>query len=162
MPKKRKREQLKIETSFTPPPRECGDCTLCCHGLVSAEALGYHFYPGQPCHFMGTNGCTVYKDRPPVCVNFKCAWLRDHQLPEWFRPDLTGFLSRWMDWGDAPDIKPYLHIISTKEAVEGKYFRWLEISNWNVAINSTIAPVYLGSDDFKNWMLENRYIPRGG
>ena len=150
-----------VEVTFTPPPRECGDCTLCCQGVVSAEALGHSFYPGQPCHFMGTKGCTVYKDRPPVCVDFKCAWLRDHQLPEWFRPDLSGFLCRWMPWGDDED-NVYLHILSTEEAVAGKYFRWLEISGMNIAINSLIAPVYLGDEEFKNWMLANRYRPNRG
>ena len=68
---------------------------------------------------MGTKGCTVYEHRPEVCSAFKCAWLADHQLPEWFRPDLTGFLCRWLSWGDERD-KAYLHILSTKEAVDGK------------------------------------------
>ena len=69
--------------------RECGTCTKCCEGWLTGEALGYKFYPGNPCHFVSIGqSCTVYTKRPKnPCVSFSCEWIKNSDLPEWFKPN---------------------------------------------------------------------------
>jgi hypothetical protein len=77
--------------------RVCGDCSECCKGAVSGTVRGHEFYPGRPCFFFG-NGCTIYPDRPPLCSEYRCAWLQDESIPEWFKPSLAKIvISRRME-----------------------------------------------------------------
>lgn len=72
-----------------PVKRECGSCTKCCEGWITGEALGYKFDLGKPCHFIAIGkGCTVYANRPKdPCINYKCGWLSNPDIPEWMKPD---------------------------------------------------------------------------
>jgi len=69
--------------------RKCGNCTKCCEGHLSGEALGHSFYKGKPCHFIAIGkGCTVYEKRPKdPCATYKCGWLYNPDIPEWFKPN---------------------------------------------------------------------------
>ena len=64
--------------------RTCGTCSLCCK-LPSVAELNkpidrwcQHCKPGK-------GGCTIYADRPAVCVGFTCGWLTQLTIgDEWF------------------------------------------------------------------------------
>lgn len=69
--------------------RSCGDCTKCCEGWLSGEALGQKFYIGRPCHFVAIGqGCSVYAKRPKEpCQVYKCGWLDNEDVPLWMKPN---------------------------------------------------------------------------
>jgi hypothetical protein len=81
-------------------PRDCGGCTACCDGWLTANILGHDVAPGKPCHFRGTGGCTIYEDRPQdPCRGFVCGWLRKASpFPESFRPDRLGVIILAKPW----------------------------------------------------------------
>ena len=68
--------------------RECGTCTKCCEGWLTADIMGEKMYPGKPCRFIVIGkGCTVYANRPKEpCVSYKCGWLTNADIPEWMKP----------------------------------------------------------------------------
>lgn len=82
--------------------RECGSCTACCEGWLSAEIL--EMSPGHPCRHCTSAGCAIYEKRPEdPCVRFNCAWLMDgDRFPEELRPDRAGVIvvvgRKWRDW----------------------------------------------------------------
>jgi hypothetical protein len=50
---------------------------------------------GRACAHLGAaGGCGIYPDRPQECRVFHCAWIRDPQLGEDWRPDRVNFLVR--------------------------------------------------------------------
>ena len=141
---------------FVPPKRECGNCTACCQGTLHAEALGHHFYPGQPCHWVGETGCTVYKDRPEVCSKFKCAWLVDSFLPTWFQPNLSNIICTWEVWQPKENEQQFFLKVHTADGhiINSKYLRWLQNSGINCSILSGgVWPTYIGSNEFKDWII---------
>ena len=77
------------------PKRECDSCTQCCQGWLWGEAYGKTFFPGKPCHFVGSSGCKIYKDRPKdPCVSFRCSWLENPEMfPEWLKPSLSKLIA---------------------------------------------------------------------
>ncbi len=71
--------------------RQCGECTLCCEGTLSANIFGEEIYYGsKPCMFLnklGVKGCSIYEmNRPKVCSEYRCVWLQGY-LPDEYRPD---------------------------------------------------------------------------
>jgi hypothetical protein len=65
--------------------RSCGTCSLCCK-FYSVPELDKpsnvwcrHCRPGK-------GGCSIYQERPPVCVSFICLWLRGQLGDEWWPP----------------------------------------------------------------------------
>jgi len=77
------------------PKRECGDCTVCCEGHLTANIHGHEMHPGKPCHFVDN------RDRPKnICAAYKCAWLSDPDggIPEWMKPNLSGALITDKNW----------------------------------------------------------------
>ena len=71
--------------------RSCGDCSMCCEGFLAADIHGYQMMQGVPCHFKAQSSegcCSIYDNRPPVCVNYKCLYmLSPKQVPEWMKPN---------------------------------------------------------------------------
>lgn len=86
--------------------RECGSCTACCEGWAEGEIRGHRMFPGQPCHYLGAERCTIYAERPQSpCRNFVCGWLMaDSPLPDAFRPDRIGVMTVPMRWRGAPAL----------------------------------------------------------
>ena len=82
--------------------RRCGTCTACCDGWLTGTIRGHEMSVGQPCHFRGAGGCTIYNDRPSnPCRGFFCAWrLRGNPFPESFRPDRLGVIILPKQWRD--------------------------------------------------------------
>ena len=152
------------DKEFTPPPRECDGCTVCCQGWLPASALGSTFYPGQPCHWVGCNGCTVHEDRPEVCRNFHCAWKVNHFLPEWFKPTLSNVIATWKTWKKKEDRTPedgpgvFLSIIETDKPMTMKCMTWLNNyvarGELNVRYQHEGRWHYMGSEPFKQWCIK--------
>ena len=70
--------------------RRCDGCTKCCEGSLAADILGHKMYPGKPCFYKINGGCSIYESRPiDPCVGFKCEWLRDTDIPEHMKPDIS-------------------------------------------------------------------------
>lgn len=79
--------------ALTGQPRRCGNCTVCCSGVLRLEVEGNSIYPGHPCRHRRGVGCGIYTSRPEVCRSFVCGWLRgDSPLPRWLRPDRSGII----------------------------------------------------------------------
>jgi hypothetical protein len=76
----------------------CGECTKCCDGWFSGNIQGHSFgsINGKiiPCNFViEGNGCSIYENRPKSpCRNYKCEWLRNTEMPNNFRPDLSNVI----------------------------------------------------------------------
>lgn len=68
--------------------RKCGPCTACCTWM-SVDEIEKPL--GEPCPKLCDAGCSIYKERPPGCVKFRCAWLDGH-TPLDLRPDLSGIM----------------------------------------------------------------------
>ena len=70
----------------------CGTCTACCKVFAIADL---DKPAGKWCgHCFVGQGCSIYQDRPTVCVEFKCLWLESQSradahehLPLAMRPD---------------------------------------------------------------------------
>jgi len=69
--------------------RDCGPCVSCCSFFAIAE-LGKP--AGLLCSHSTDHGCTIYADRPKACRVFYCAWRCWSEVPEDWRPDVTGFV----------------------------------------------------------------------
>lgn len=149
------------DKEFTPPPRQCEGCTACCEGWLSGEALGKRFFPGQPCHWMSCNGCTIYEDRPSLCTDFSCAWISNHFLPEWFKPTESNAITRWQTWKDIDECTPedrggvYLVVLETGGKIKHNCMTWLtnyaSAGMLNVKYQLEGRWHWMGSDSFTQW-----------
>lgn len=62
--------------------RSCGNCSLCCK-LPMIEALNK---PADTWCFNcspGFKGCTIYDNRPEVCAQFQCEWVKGNVDDVW-------------------------------------------------------------------------------
>jgi hypothetical protein len=82
--------------------RECGTCTKCCEGWLSADIRGYSMFPGKPCFFVEQGiGCKDYANRPKdPCIDFSCGWKEVMDMPEHFKPETSGVIVKWSNEGD--------------------------------------------------------------
>jgi uncharacterized cysteine cluster protein YcgN (CxxCxxCC family) len=143
-----------------PVKRECGSCTKCCEGTVTGEALGYKFYTGKPCHYVSIGkGCTVYANRPKdPCVEYKCVWLQNPDVPEWMKPDSVNSLINPAEIDGIPFIK----LIEAGQTLRADVLSWTiqyAISNkMNFVWEINGAESWIGSPEFNQVML-NRAVP---
>ncbi len=102
--------------------RQCAGCTKCCDGWLTGVAHGHQFRPGRPCHYVGTSGCTIYEQRPEnPCVVFKCEWLTNYDLPEWFKPSESNVICTKRVAGDIV----YLEVIEAGQQIDSSILAWL-------------------------------------
>lgn len=130
--------------------RTCGTCTVCCEGWLKGNIYGYEMFPGRPCHFKGTNNCTIYNDRPDIpCKKFFCQWLIDYTVPEWLKPNIAKVLITKHSVGDEEAVSIYeagdilnVNILNYffLEYIAGK------IKNLRYQVNGQWY--YVGSDNF--------------
>jgi Fe-S-cluster containining protein len=99
-----------VELEFRP----CGECTICCEGVLENNVYNYKMGNGVPCNFLIDKKCSIYNIRPNSCVNYQCAWSQ-HLLPEWMRPDKCGIL---VSVENDENKKQFLKVIELKEVVE--------------------------------------------
>ena len=69
--------------------RGCGPCVSCCCFFTIAEL---NKPAGVLCRHSTETGCEIYPDRPNACRVFHCGWRSWAEVPEDWRPDLTGFV----------------------------------------------------------------------
>ena len=73
----------------------CGDCTACCERFTIEGDIWEDGIKKKNvlCKY-NCNGCTIYEDRPKICQDFKCVWLRIKEARpdfcESMRPDNVG------------------------------------------------------------------------
>ena len=157
-----------MDKDWNPPERQCDGCTACCEGWLKAEALGKMFFPGQPCHWKGCDGCTVYEQRPPVCSDFQCAWKINHFLPEWFKPTVSNVIPVWRRWKADEDCGPdenayYLSLTPMKGDISMDALTWLLNYVAAEAINIRYSHEsrwhWVGSSDFQQWNCDGAEHP---
>ncbi len=68
--------------------RQCGSCTACCQGWLTAEVNGVELSPYNPCEHCAGQKCAIYETRPESpCRVFNCGWLvAESPLPDEMRP----------------------------------------------------------------------------
>ena len=67
--------------------RQCGDCTMCCSGILNLNRTGIPDMDyDKTCIYSSGIGCLIYEERPKVCRGYSCSWLKGN-VPEQFRPD---------------------------------------------------------------------------
>lgn len=103
--------------------RSCGGCTKCCQGYVKGEVKGIRFYRGRPCHFLKSEGCSIYEERPKMCKDFNCAWLDDKEgiLPEWLYPMTSHVMIVRREY--APN-RDFLQIYEAGKTLDVKVLSW--------------------------------------
>jgi hypothetical protein len=71
--------------------RACGECVACCEALrIDSPALRKP--TGVRCTHCTGAGCGIYADRPQVCRDWLCTWMRSPEIPDDFRPDRLGVM----------------------------------------------------------------------
>jgi hypothetical protein len=81
-----------FESDSLVPGRECGSCTVCCKTL-KIDVPELKKLAGVLCDHCSIGvGCRIYRDRPPVCEQFYCAWRGLAHLGDEWRPDRCGVL----------------------------------------------------------------------
>ncbi|MBC5766728.1 YkgJ family cysteine cluster protein [Ramlibacter albus] len=74
-----------------PAPRQCGECVACCQAL-RIDSPQLQKQSGVLCPNCTGKGCGIYEQRPQVCREWLCTWMRAPEIPEDFRPDLLGVM----------------------------------------------------------------------
>ena len=86
--------------------RDCGDCTSCCQGWLTTNALGHDIFLDNPCPHCNGDGCSIHEKRPnDPCRIFFCAWaVTGSALPQWMQPSQSGVivLNNRMNWKNMP------------------------------------------------------------
>ncbi len=82
-----------------PVGRRCGTCSACCRWPAVPEI---DKPPRVACPHLEKQGfrCTIYEDRPKMCAEYRCSWLRGLGADK-DRPDTCGMLidRRMTKWG---------------------------------------------------------------
>jgi len=73
----------------------CGDCFLCCTGILKHVVRGVEIGGDVDCPHISSDSearCSIYDDRPSQCVGYKCTWLAQDSWPEFMQPNKSGIL----------------------------------------------------------------------
>ena len=86
----------------------CGECTACCtampiHAKEGSTAEDYVARGQRESILKGAHvkcpyleaGCSVYRGRPQVCQEYRCAWLKGTRGLALSRPDKSGLILDW-------------------------------------------------------------------
>lgn len=117
--------------------RECGECKLCCQGLLTGNTRGSWFGNLVPCKYLD-NKCTIYEDRPSQCRDYYCTWAQE-LLPLWMQPNLINV------------------IVSVEIDETGKQF--LNIISSNKVSNKIISEINKFTQTNNSYFKQTRIIP---
>jgi len=107
------------------PSRECGACTACCEGWLSADIRGHQMHPGRPCFFLTEGSCTDYEGRPATCKTYNCAWKVENEVfPVWMRPDVSGVIISRIVLPSRSDLTHY-EVAEARGKLDVKTLNWL-------------------------------------
>lgn len=131
--------------------RECGSCTKCCEGWLSANIHGRAMYKGNPCFFVDKekSNCSIYDKRPDLCKKFLCAWMTEEELfPNWMKPNLVNqiIVKR------VRDNITFYDIVEAGEKISVEVLNYLVILAIEGKINLKYQlydmPYFIGDEDF--------------
>lgn len=139
--------------------RECGDCSVCCQGVITGSVNGVDFGHGVPCAYLKENKCSIYKDRPFMCQKFQCKWLHDENFPDIFKPNNTDLLVYRFNERISHGVAVDLYVINIKattidrQAKQSHYLdqikKWMKENNENWAvIHDDSIKSFGGDEDF--------------
>jgi hypothetical protein len=134
--------------------RQCGTCTKCCDGWLSAKILDFEMGNGVACPLrIKDGGCSIHNDpiRPSLCQNWKCGWLEDDGtlFDEWMRPNNVNLILirfvvdniEWYKLAEAGEpISPLMLSYLIQEAIR---------KNINLEYQIKGAQFLVGTDEFK-------------
>jgi hypothetical protein len=125
--------------------RECGECTKCCEGWLSAKILNKIISPGNPCDYIKNNSCSIYEDRPiRPCRTFNCSWILT-DLPDEFYPALTGVIPM----PNVIEKTKYIFLVNAPNYPSESLIKWFTNKDYNLLyFNINDKPVYSGSISF--------------
>lgn len=130
--------------------KQCGDCTKCCDGSLTATIRGHDMYPGKPCFFVQLGkGCGDYDNRPEdPCRSYKCFWLSNEDMPEEFKPSLSGII---INFHQESGLE-YLKIVQVESVINKDLIDWIigyiTKLNINAAFHINDKIYYIGSTKF--------------
>ena len=127
--------------------KECGTCTKCCEGWLSANIKGHDMYPGKPCFFVEIGkGCNDYENRPKEpCKTFSCGWTDIEDMPEEFRPEVSGVIMHFKE----NNGNRYIRLAKAPNNPTEQYLSWAVIYARSRDIN------IIWYIDDKSWWLGN-------
>lgn len=112
--------------------RECSGCTECCKGVLRCNVFGRELTRGNPCHYLGKTGCTVYEARPvSPCQTYKCVWLMSDDLPLWMKPENSGVIVTKRPYADG---KYFWDVIEVRGKMDVLVLRWLMVHHINTKL----------------------------
>ena len=130
--------------------RECGSCTKCCEGWLSADIKGHDMYPGKPCFFVEIGiGCKDYENRPKdPCKDFLCEWIVNKDVPEHLYPAKSGVIIKY---AKIENIKYIKMVRSPKEPTTEDlswFFTYVANNNLNCAWDTDKQTYWFGDMEF--------------
>jgi hypothetical protein len=134
--------------------KECGTCTKCCEGWLNANIRGHEMYPGKPCFFVEIGkGCKDYENRPKEpCKNFSCGWTDIEDMPEEFRPEVSGVIMHMKK----NDGNPYLILSKAPNNPTAQYLSWFInyaiLRSMNILWYIDDKSWWIGNDEFSKQM----------
>lgn len=141
------------------PKRECGSCGRCCEGWLTGEVYGQPFWPGRPCHFRTTEGCSIYAQRPAKpCKAFKCMWLEHDSIPAWMKPDEVNAIFTWRAAGNIT----YMSLHEAGEKLRSDVLSWTIhhaiANNINLLYHINGGQNRIGTPEFVKADLSKSYV----
>ena len=123
--------------------KECGSCTKCCEGWLSATIHNKPMHKGRPCFYLDkcNNTCSIYDERPKdPCKDYSCAWLLDDKniFPLWMKPNLSNVIITEKILTKDNKQFNYYEMIEAGSKVESEILNW--IIHW--ALSSQINLQY--------------------
>lgn len=130
--------------------KECGTCTKCCEGWLKGNIRGHEMYLGKPCFFLEIGkGCGDYVNRPEnPCKGFECAWLDIEEMPDKFKPEITGVIA----YLNPNNGNPSFFLEKAPNSPKADFLSWIIVyarsRNLNIVWPTEDSVWWLGNDDF--------------
>ncbi len=130
-------------TQVAPPgERRCGSCSACCK-THAVEDPALYKPPGKWCkHCVPTRGCAIYTQKPGLCSDFVCEWIKGCGA-ETHRPDRTKVV---LDYVALPDGLPG-GVLQMWELTEGSLLKEYakEVTLETLHNRIWVTHIYLGA-----------------
>ena len=139
--------------------KECGTCTKCCEGWLTANIKGHEMYPGKPCFFVEIGkGCKDYENRPKdPCKTFSCGWILIRDMPDNFKPSISGVIM----YKNSNNGNPYISLVKAPNNPTEDLLFWAKsyakFSNENILWHIDDRRYWAGTEDFCKQM-EKEYV----